>query len=362
MIPSLNTEEKRMSTGSEIKVEMKEIGERQQKEILPGHPDFAYAERIRRSILLSISDPILTVGVLKSQRKVEFKETGAFEFREYLPAEFRKIRELSGISEDDYAMEFSGDLSEFSVNSKGGMRIYITSGGRFLIKWVTCKESKVLRAMFPAYVAHITATRSLLNKCFGLLRIDTGKRRCHCVKPDDENIYFQVLENTFWRCCTPPDRIYDIKGSSAGRHSSPGDTILKDLDFIDEANGERNLHLGSSLSSKFLEQLRLDVSLLEEAWVMDYSLLIGIKFITSRTQLYKNSSGEETVDGGWYSADDSCVYYFGIIDMLQDWSIKKKSAGCFKQYCLCHQQETLSTVRPDHYARRFLKFVSDVVD
>jgi len=293
---------------------------------------------------------------------VEFKETGAFEFREYLPAEFRKIRELAGISDDEYAMEFSEDLSEFSVNSKGGMRIYITSGGRFLIKWLTCTESKVLRAMLPAYLAHLNAyPRSFLNKCFGLLRIDTGNRKCHCVKPADENIYFQVLENTFWKCSTPPGKIYDIKGSTAGRRSKPGDSILKDLDFIDEDNGDLNLRLGTSLSDIFLEQVRLDASLLQEALVMDYSLLVGIMHITSRTELNQGISGGDTVDGGWLSSDGSCIYYFGIIDMLQDWSMKKKSAGCYKQYCLCHQQGTLSTVPPEHYARRFVKFVSDVV-
>lgn len=340
----------------ESDVEMMSAGD--PKEILPGHPDFQSAERIRKSVICSINDPIRTFGVMKSKRRAEFRETGSFEFRDYLPAEFHEIRIIAGISDDEYALEFSKDLVEFSVNSKGGMRMYKTGNGRFLIKWMSQQESKVLRNMVPVYLSHLKKyPRSLLNKCFGLHRVDSGKRRCHCVRPENENIYFQILENTFWQCPLPPDLIYDLKGSIAGRRSNPGDTILKDLDFLDESTGARKLHLGSSLGPIFLEQVRVDASLLQEMGVMDHSLLVGI---SSSPRLRGNEIDDPDV--GWPSHDGKCVYYLGIIDILQCWTIKKKSAGCFKQYCGCNEQNTLSTVPPDHYARRFVSFISTIVE
>lgn len=59
--------------------------------------------------------------------------------------------------------------------------------------------------------------------------------------------------------------------------------------------------------------------------------------------------------GGILSTDGDEIYYFGIIDLLQQWNAKKQFENFFKGFT--HDKTKISAVSPDFYATRFLKFV-----
>lgn len=89
---------------------------------------------------------------------------------------------------------------------------------------------------------------------------------------------------------------FDLKGSTVGRECSEEEkqakgknAILKDLDLAREVELVRSLtpptssgvptygiHLGATVKSALLSQLRRDVRLLVNCGVMDYSLLVGV--------------------------------------------------------------------------------------
>ena len=111
-----------------------------------------------------------------------------------------------------------------------------------------------------------------------------------------------------------------------------------------------------------VKQLKLDSSFLKECNIIDYSLLIGI-----------HDRGDSKVarmgvsDTAWkrteqyniiVSSDERYVVYFGIIDMLTDFNVKKKIEYAVKW---CFIGKEISCVPPDDYAERFYDFMKDVV-
>ena len=47
------------------------------------------------------------------------------------------------------------------------------------------------------------------------------------------------------------------------------------------------------------------------------------------------------------------VYYLGIIDVLQTWTLEKRVENWFKSRVLCQDTSGLSAVAPPYYAKRF---------
>ncbi len=70
------------------------------------------------------------------------------------------------------------------------------------------------------------------------------------------------------------DRVWDLKGSKAGRKASKGDSVGKDLDILDE--GKKLRFADPKARGAFLEQLTRDATFLARLGIMDYSLLLGL--------------------------------------------------------------------------------------
>jgi hypothetical protein len=71
------------------------------------------------------------------------------------------------------------------------------------------------------------------------------------------------------------DLTFDLKGSKEGRFAKNGEKVLKDLDVLDR-NTKINFEQKEQLL--FLKQISLDTQFLSKWNVMDYSLLLGIKY------------------------------------------------------------------------------------
>ncbi len=70
------------------------------------------------------------------------------------------------------------------------------------------------------------------------------------------------------------DRVWDLKGSTVGRKSGEGESVLKDLDILEE--GKKLRFRNGSEKKAFLMQLEVDSAFLATMGIMDYSLLLGL--------------------------------------------------------------------------------------
>jgi 1-phosphatidylinositol-4-phosphate 5-kinase len=204
---------------------------------------------------------------------------------------------------------------------------------------------------------------------------------------------------------------FDLKGSTVGRECSQeerrskgANAVLKDLDLKREVEdelktaneGDRNrkrtisrhgICIGWKHKLALMAQLERDVDLLCRCNVLDYSLLVGVVDMetTKGGRRIKESSraciprciqslfrwmdfpmpyyGAEMtpVDGGALSSlrgtrkGKQVIYYLGVIDFLQPWTVKKRLERDLKGLA-GYDKSAISCVAPTDYADRFLKF------
>jgi len=165
---------------------------------------------------------------------------------------------------------------------------------------------------------------------------------------------------------------YDLKGSTIGRlvefkegvERNP-DMSLKDLNF------DRKLVMGKSTRKTFLHQVEKDSKFLEERNICDYSLLIGFSFLDPIKDFPPNNSqgnfSQWTQEYGGLLARSATeepykeVYYVGIIDVLTEYDIKKKSEHAIKSILYRASEGEISAVPPAAYKERFLKYISSII-
>lgn len=253
------------------------------RRLYEGHPAWPTMLAIKLGVAYTVgrasAEPIaeLRLADFGRQHKRRFPPAGSaetaahagedFTFKDYAPSAFRQLREHFGVSAAEYVLSVCGEhpLRELGNPGKSGCSFYLTHDSRFLIKTVSKKECKFLRAALPMYYTHVLANGStLLPRFFGLLRITGGRG-------DKQRL---VLMNNLL-----PERYsferYDLKGSSLGRAATPRERsdplgVRKDRDF------EQRLRLPEDLLGLLKEQLGRDAAWLQKLHVMDYSLLVGL--------------------------------------------------------------------------------------
>lgn len=226
---------------------------------------------------------------------------------------------------------------------------------------------------------------------------------------DDERVYV-VMNSVF-----PPQassfitRRFDLKGSTVGRECSVeeiqtkgANAVLKDLNLKREvqleleesASDQRKkkqsrygIHIGSRKKAALLAQLERDVTLLQECGVLDYSLLVGVADMTPPRRSggandatpralqhffrwmdapFPYYGAETKVDGGNLSSirgtlmGKDVIYYMGVIDFLQPWTIKKRLERDLKGL-VGYDKTAISCVAPSDYSTRFLSFINSHV-
>jgi 1-phosphatidylinositol-4-phosphate 5-kinase len=219
-------------------------------------------------------------------------------------------------------------------------------------------------------------------------------------------IYFVVMGNVF-----PPHKdiheTYDLKGSTFGRFITADElarehlATLKDLNWMERG---RKLKLGPEKATMLMNQLKADCLFLAKVKIMDYSLLVGIHYLSrgnkdnirersmmmlepttpmlgKSTPAFKQSSisaaaaGDSTglpqerkmciyysEDGGFMSSHrdgtpSEELYFLGIIDILTPYSVSKRIEHVFKS--IQYDKRTISAINPLDYSQRFLKFMAD---
>lgn len=99
---------------------------------------------------------------------------------------------------------------------------------------------------------------------------------------------------------------------------------------------------------------------------MDYSFLVGIhqnyipKSINFNKQPNKHISFFKKDDGGLYSIETGELYFFTIIDIFTEWTVKKRMENSIKS--LVYESTGISAIPPHLYRERFLKFMSEITE
>mmetsp|Transcript_26625 Transcript_26625/g.68222 ORF Transcript_26625/g.68222 Transcript_26625/m.68222 type:complete len:509 (+) Transcript_26625:32-1558(+) len=266
------------------------------------------------------------------------------ELTEIRCSHFRRLRECSGVSQDEYyesvcAKPFSGGTVE--VSGKSGSIFLRSHDNHLVLKTIEEHEFEVLRQILPHMLLYLEHHRnSLLCRFLGAYALTIG----------NTTLRFVVMAN-----CLPrkADQIYDLKGTTEDRYVDPASGgVLKDLNF-----SPYTMQFGPEMCTDIVQALCDDADFLESVGTMDYSLLVGV---TAKGIAPTDEWHLSTVRRGWLVSEKGqkveVDFQLGVIDFLQRWTPKKVAAHWLKKATIgCFHE--IDTEPPAVYCQRFSKFL-----
>lgn len=328
-------------------------------------------------------------------------------FRDFRPATFRKLRRIAGLSEEQYLDIISQPTRERLSEGGSGAFFFVCGDGDFIVKTVERSEATTLLSVLDKYYQHLAEKReSFLVRFLGL----------HEICMYGNYFTFVIMKNVF-----PPgiklNERYDLKGSWVNRNASlraPGkqatcrhchepfidgtsercpvvvgeheaSVTLKDNDMICK------IRLYPHHSYEVIDTLYSDSDALCEMGLTDYSLLVGVQHARYDVEALLNS---QISPGGYFeppipegspgrgAAEEKHAlgsaaylqkypariviapqdYYFGVIDILQTWSLSKKLERWFKVTVLGQDRAGVSCMCPEDFKVRFQRKIAQIVE
>ncbi|KAK2705673.1 phosphatidylinositol 5-phosphate 4-kinase type-2 alpha-like [Artemia franciscana] len=327
-----------------------------------------------------------------------------FKFKEYCPMVFRNLRERFGVDDSDYLNSLTrSQIVDFDLSGRSEGKFYQSSDRLFVIKMLSSDEVGRMHSLLKQYHPYIVERhgKTLLPQYLAMYRLTV----------DNAESYFVVMRNIFSNHL-PLHRKYDLKGSTVDREASEKEKekdlpTLKDNDLMKDGT---KVIIGEEAKEKLVDTLTADVDFLMNLQLMDYSLLLGVH----DCERYANDlrEGLVTEDSPFTDEDDSCgsggetgkgglgptppespvaprrryksgqidpdfdiyaissldaqakkeVYFLAIIDILTHYGVKKQAAKAAKTVKYGANVDGISTIEPESYARRFLDFISKVIE
>lgn len=335
-----------------------------------------------------------------------------YSFTGYGMALFDEVRRVWGMTTERYLDILNGDPHKMKQNfsdGRSGSFFYFSIDRRFMVKTLTKGEYKLLLDILIDYVNYVRRNpESFLCRFYGMYSIRMyGHRQ-----------YFVVMHNCL-RTIKPelaPNAVYDLKGSSIGRYTKTHIKgkqkkkvgVMKDNNL----SMQDKILVPSKRAAAMIDQLQLDSLFLSNLNIMDYSLLLGIHYCSSKhfhdqclesasrslsmaqpakveyKSSHKDFSNVEKVElevmvsqkdaefkllsdrkeiekNMYYSSNvvGPGLYYIGVIDILQGWNLKKKMELFAKIIFLghCFDYKELSVAEPKYYRERFMNMVRNVI-
>lgn len=151
------------------------------------------------------------------------------------------------------------------------------------------------------------------------------------------------------------------------KHLKNSSDTLKDLDFIN-----LNQRFGNFLRIKItdedrrllIEIIEKDTKFLSENYLMDYSILLGIEVKGADYGEFRESNFGYDSQRNKKLINSSCgkyIYHVCIIDYIQTFNYVKKGEIILKTVFKNAKSSELSSMRPDKYADRFVKFMKETI-
>lgn len=299
-----------------------------------------------------------------------------FTFKWYAPIIFHYFRELYEIHSADYLKSFcSSPLKELSNSGASGSLFFKTHDDKFIMKTLQKAENEFLQDLLPGYHLNFNQNPStLLPKFFGLYRYQS--HAIHVTKNISstkvKNIRLIAMNNLIPSGIEIHEK-YDLKGSTHNRRASEDEKIkskptFKDLDFLNKH--PKGIYLQFGVYRQLTETLQRDCRVLQSFKIMDYSLLMGLHYVSpeektkegtfvqrlfSAVGKAKNDFISKGIIPGQTQDQKDVILFIGIIDILQSYRWLKKLEYTAKS--LLHDPITISVNRPGFYATRFLNFM-----
>lgn len=187
-------------------------------------------------------------------------------------------------------------------------------------------------------------------------------------------VYFVVMRNFV---PVQPWLTFDLKGATANRraltaralhqiHAQAGEAgaacaygTLRDWEWLDIS---MSVEVSEGDKAALAEMVAADAAFLAEQGALDYSLLVGIHRVDG-------SGGRLAAlleQGGVASTDRQCVYFFGIIDVLERHSLRWKAQRLllslgYRALLRPADADGISALPPAEYADRFCTFIASEV-
>eukprot|EP00128_Syssomonas_multiformis_P005312 Colp12_sorted_trinity150504_noHs@15623 len=307
------------------------------------------------------SPPVLVNDDFKAFRKITVDNTlycrqempAHFKVKEYCPMVFRDLRERFNLSPEEYGESLCGaEPEKISSSGRSGALFYITQDQRLIVKTLHKEEVDLMHRMLPSYHEYIVSTqaKTLLPQFYSMFRLTVSGKETYVV----------VMRNVL-SVNLPITVKYDLKGSTVNR-SADEEELQKDTPTLKDNDfwvGNCKLWIGPEQKAKVIEMLTADVELLQRLKFLDYSLLVGVHryegekpTVDKEVDIYALESVPE---------DKKEIYFMAMIDVLTFYGARKQAAHTAKTMKHGPNAE-ISTVNPDLYARRFMEFVSKIME
>eukprot|EP00039_Didymoeca_costata_P023281 m.6566 g.6566 ORF g.6566 m.6566 type:complete len:371 (+) comp3551_c0_seq1:341-1453(+) len=283
-----------------------------------------------------------------------------YSIKEYCPVVFRDLRERFGVDPDMYLSSLTAESAKELDAKRAGL--FVTHDSEFLLQTLTRDEVGHFFGLFPNYHANIVErhAETLLPHYVGLFRVTVN----------DKDHYVMIQRNVY-SYVEHMHVMYDLKGSTVDRDASSKELekevpMFKDNDFITR---EKRLGLDSKTREWIIKTVTKDAEFLASQKMMDYSLLVGLHnyedhslfelgrdaFVFARAQGHTESEGG--ADGQAQPPEQ--LYFLGIVKTLTKYGAQKMAAH--KAKSLKHgARAEISTVNPEQYMQRFIKFVTAI--
>lgn len=382
----------------------------------PARSNSSARERLVRVVQSALQNATIAA---QSVLNPAFRE---FRFKDFAPRLFGQIRKMHGITSEEYAKSFESTCRERFTEGRSGAFMFYTANQRCIVKSTNQEDIFALRDILPAYVRYLQKSpNSLLVRfvgahCITMYGVDIYFTVMLNMFPPDQKAMSERYDlkgswvnrhgNVRTKGSGGPKQQKQKGSQGKGRlvkedrvHGAP---LLQDNDFL------QRISLRPETARALSEQIRQDVLFLRENGRMDYSLLIGVRRerfrVSSLTNNNSNASGDRPsdsfsysftskpsilgqtttpafvshhlqtgaedpflreVDGSFraYMVEGPGLYYIGMIDLLQGWTLKKRLERFAKTVLQGKDGDGLSAMAPDDYAVRFYRrCVVDVFD
>lgn len=135
----------------------------------------------------------------------------AFMFTDYSPKQFAKMREVTGIINEEYLDSFKSTTMPSFSEGRSGAFLYFSSDRKYIVKTTTQSEFTKLLQILPEYVQYFVDEQAQ-----GHQPLITRFLGAHKIVMYDIPLYFVIMQNI----CPSVQEKYDLKGSWVNRHSS----------------------------------------------------------------------------------------------------------------------------------------------
>lgn len=257
---------------------------------------------------------------------------------------FEKIRKLDNIENEYFIKSFVHKIKEYKNKNSGRSRslFYITYDKKYIIKTVYNTEYKFLRSILKKYYYYLRNNENTyLIKFYALGQL----------KNTFLDIRFVIMNNVFYNHNI--QRIYDLKGTTENRFVSSNNLVYKDLNFkIDN----QYLNISKYIYDQYWDNVVKDTKFLESINIMDYSLIFGLIDKNEEEKKSSDFNNKNIIIG-----NNNDNYIIGIIDILQNWNLKKKITSHFKKCIYSCYKIDIDTEPPNIYRKRFIFYITSTI-